>query len=52
MIVVADSSPLIALINIGHVDVLPQLFGQVIIPPEISVELNAPNRSLLESSMM
>ena len=44
MIVVADSSPLIALINIGHIDVLPQLFGQVIIPLEISVELNAPNR--------
>lgn len=44
MIVVADSSPLIVLINIGHIDVLPRLFGQVIIPPEVSVELNAPTR--------
>ena len=44
MIVVADSSPLIALINIGHIDVLPRLFGQVIIPPEISAELNVPTR--------
>jgi len=26
MLVVADSSPLILLINIGHVDVLPRLF--------------------------
>ena len=39
MIVVADSSPLVALINIGHIDVLPGLFGQVIIPPQISAEL-------------
>lgn len=45
MIVVADSSPLIALINIGHIDVLPSLFGQVIIPPQISVELNVPRRA-------
>ena len=44
MIVVADSSPLIALINIGHTAVLPRLFGQVIIPPEISAELNVPTR--------
>lgn len=29
MLVVADSSPLIVLVNIEHVDVLPKLFGQV-----------------------
>jgi predicted nucleic acid-binding protein len=28
MVVIADSSPLVALTNIGHVDVLPTLFGQ------------------------
>ena len=39
MIVVADSSPLVALVNIGHIDVLPGLFGQVFIPPQISAEL-------------
>jgi len=44
MIVVADSSPLIALISIGHVDVLPKLFGQVVVPPEVSAELNQSNR--------
>ena len=44
MIVVADSSPLVALTNIGHIDVLPKLFGQVVIPPEISAELNQPSR--------
>jgi predicted nucleic acid-binding protein len=44
MLVVADSSPLVALINIGHVAVLPALFGQVIIPPEVAAELHQPNR--------
>jgi predicted nucleic acid-binding protein len=44
MLVVADSSPLILLINIGHIDVLPRLFGQVVIPPEVSAELHQSNR--------
>lgn len=39
MIVVTNSSPLVALTNIGYIDVLPRLFGHVIIPPEISAEL-------------
>jgi predicted nucleic acid-binding protein len=44
MIVVADSSPLIVLINIGYVEILPKLFGRVVIPPEVSDELKKPNR--------
>lgn len=44
MLVVADSSPLIVLLNIGHIDVLPTLFGQVIVPPEISAELRRSSR--------
>jgi predicted nucleic acid-binding protein len=44
MLVVADSSPLIVLINIEHIDILPRLFGKVIIPPEVSAELRLPNR--------
>ena len=39
MLVVADSSPLIVLINIGHIGILPELFGKVIIPPEVASEL-------------
>lgn len=39
MIVVADSSPLIALVNIGHIEVLPVLFREVVIPPQIAAEL-------------
>jgi predicted nucleic acid-binding protein len=38
MIVVADTSPLIVLINLGHVEILPRLFGQVV-PPEVMEEL-------------
>ena len=39
MIVVADSSPLIVLVNIGHTEVLPALFREVVIPPQIAAEL-------------
>ena len=44
MLVVADSSPFVVLIKIGHLNVLPTLFGEVIIPPEVAAELSAPNR--------
>ena len=39
MIVVADSSPLIVLVNIGCIRILPDLFGEVVIPPQIAAEL-------------
>ena len=39
MIVVADSSPLIVLVNIRHVEILPALFREVVIPPQIASEL-------------
>ncbi len=38
MIVVADSSPLIVLIEIGHVDLLPELFHEIIVPPQVLAE--------------
>jgi predicted nucleic acid-binding protein len=44
MLVVADSSPVIVLVNIGHINVLPMLFGQVVIPPEVAAELRQANR--------
>jgi predicted nucleic acid-binding protein len=40
MIVVADSSPLIVLVNIGQIQILPALFATVIIPPQIAAELS------------
>ena len=39
MIVVADTSPLNYLILIGEVDTLPALFGKVLIPEAVAVEL-------------
>ena len=44
MIVVADSSPLIVLVNIGCIRILPELFGEVVIPPQIAAELADANR--------
>lgn len=44
MLVVADSSPLIALVNIDSVAVLPRLFQQIVIPPKIAAELALPAR--------
>jgi len=40
MLVVADSSPINVLIRIDHVDMLPRLFGSVLIPPEVQAELS------------
>jgi predicted nucleic acid-binding protein len=39
MLVVADSSPLIVLIEIELIGILPRLFGQVVIPPQVATEL-------------
>ena len=44
MIVVADASPLVVLVAIGHVDVLPTLFREVLIPPEVASELASSKR--------
>jgi predicted nucleic acid-binding protein len=40
MIVVADTSPLHYLVLIGQIDVLPLLYGQVLIPPSVVTELS------------
>ncbi len=42
MIVVSDTSPLHYLILIGHVDLLPALFGSVYAPPLVIHELSQP----------
>jgi len=40
MIVVSDSSPINILVRIQHIDVLPRMFGAVIIPPAVAAELS------------
>jgi len=44
MIVVADSSPFVVLVAVGHIDVLPSLFERILIPPEVETELASPKR--------
>ncbi len=44
MLVIADSSPLIVLVKIGHIEVLPKLFGEVVIPPAVASEIAASER--------
>jgi len=44
MIVVADASAFVVLVAIGHVDVLPTLFREVLIPPEVASELASSKR--------
>jgi predicted nucleic acid-binding protein len=44
MIVVSDTSPLITLEKLGLLNLLPSLFGQVLIPPEVEVELTTIER--------
>ncbi len=43
MIVVSDTSPLNYLVILGYIEVLPQLFGTVVIPTEVHRELTAPD---------
>jgi predicted nucleic acid-binding protein len=42
MIVVSNTSPINYLILIGHINLLPELFQEVIIPPEVCSELSDP----------
>lgn len=44
MIVVADTSPLVVLITIGQIDILPALFGQIVVPVEVHAELSSGKR--------
>jgi predicted nucleic acid-binding protein len=47
MIVVSNTSPLIALANIDHLHILPSLFGTVLIPTRVAAELASPARPLI-----
>lgn len=42
MMVIADTSPVNYLVLIGSVDILPQLYGRVLVPPSVCSELQHP----------
>lgn len=50
MIVVADTSPFVVLVNIGCIDLLPGLYDRVVVPPEVVAELRSPKRRSEDSS--
>jgi hypothetical protein len=41
-IVVSDTSPIRALAHLGNLDLLPKMFGEVLIPPAVAGELEKP----------
>lgn len=43
MIVVADTSPLNYLIRLGQPDVLPEIYGRVLVPTAVLIELQHPD---------
>lgn len=45
MIVVADASPFVVLVAVAHVCILPSLFEEVLIPPQVASELASSRRS-------
>ena len=42
MIVISDTSPINYLVLIDEIELLPKLFGEVIVPPEVAKELKHP----------
>lgn len=50
MLVVSDTSPIRALSAIGRLDVLPKLYGSVLIPPAVEAELAVPVKGLPDVS--
>lgn len=40
-VVVANTSPLLYLNAIGHLDILPRLYGSIVIPPAVQAELES-----------
>jgi predicted nucleic acid-binding protein len=41
-LVIADTSPIFYLLSIGHIDLLPQLFGKILLPKAVQKELTHP----------
>ncbi len=50
-LVVADTSPIFYLLSIGHIDLLPRLFGKVIVPDAVHKEL-LPSRGSTRGSRL
>lgn len=52
MIVVSDTTPLISLLKINHLDLLEILFGEVLIPQAVFDELTSDERFSSEANQI
>jgi predicted nucleic acid-binding protein len=52
MIVISDTTPLISLMKIGHLDLIHQLFGEIQVPEAVFKELTSNNRFQNESKQI
>lgn len=52
MIVVSDSTPLISLMKADRLDILHQLFGEILIPDAVFNELTANDRYTEEAALI
>ena len=52
MIVVSDTTPLISLLKIEHLDLLKKLFGNVLTPQSVYDELTADERFKMEAELL
>lgn len=52
MIVVSDTTPLISLLKIEHLDLLKKLFGNVLIPQSVYDELTVDERFRMEAELL
>ena len=52
MIVISDTTPLITLMKIGHLDLLEKIFGEIQIPEAVYVELTSNPKFQSESNQI
>jgi len=46
VIVVSDTSPITNLASVGHLELLQQLYGQIVIPPAVYRELTTAGETI------
>ena len=52
MLIVSDTTPIITLIKMGHLDILKQLYGKVLIPNAVYMELTGNEKFVTEASQV
>lgn len=50
MLIVSDTTPIITLMKMGHLDILKHLYGKVLIPNAVYMELTANEKFVAEAS--